>query len=71
MGYCIEFINTTPATVQYAEELELEEGISQFEGDWVSAVEGEDIGGLMVYAEGDTVFAVYDYENMRGWIVEE
>jgi hypothetical protein len=32
--------------------------------------EGEDIGGLIVYAEGARVVAVYDYENFTGWVVE-
>jgi Mg2+/Co2+ transporter CorC len=74
MSYDIEFINEVEATVDYSEQAvaEYEQGMGdrieyyteRFESEY-SVSEGEDIGGLIVYAEGR---AVYDYENFCGWV---
>ncbi len=69
----IEWINTTPATVDYSKEAVAEyeagadDGIEKyterFEREF-NVTQGENIGGLIVYS--DT--CVYDYENFCGWI---
>ena len=59
MDYDIEWINDSAPTVEYDADRQLE-----FEAAHGLA-DGEDIGGLMVYAEGR---AVYDYENWCGWV---
>lgn len=58
-AYCIDYINTTAPTVEYAEDSQ-----ALFESAYGLA-EGRDIGGLVVYNDGN---AVYDYENYVGWV---
>lgn len=60
----IEFINTAAPTVVYADDEQ-----AAFEAAY-ALQEGEDIGGLVVYAAEGVVRAVYDYENFTGWVVE-
>ena len=62
----IEWINTTPRSVEYAyEHLEdpIEELTARFEAEHAVS-EGNDIGGLIVYSDS----IVYDYENFCGWV---
>jgi len=59
MQYDIEYINTVPPTVQHDEDQQHEFEIAY------KLLQGEDIGGLVVYNEGR---AVYDYENFCGWV---
>jgi hypothetical protein len=76
--YAIDFINDTKPSVNYSveavEEYEqgLGDGVDKYTGIFEAAfnlANGDDIGGLIVYANGDTVKAVYDYENFVGWLV--
>ena len=80
MGYDIEFINTTPASIDYSDravaEFErgmgdrVEEYTAQFERDCaVAQCDSDDIGGLIVYTLEGSLRAVYDYENFVGWRV--
>jgi hypothetical protein len=55
----IEWINDLTPTVAYTVESQL-----QFESEF-NVVNGEDIGGLIIYNEGNVV---YDYENYIGWV---
>jgi hypothetical protein len=55
----IEWINDAVPTVAYTVESQL-----QFESEF-NVVNGEDIGGLIVYNGG---LVVYDYENYIGWV---
>lgn len=61
----IEWINTTPRTVEYEYE-GVEDPIDalteRFEREF-AVTNGEDIGGLIVYSDS----CVYDYENFCGW----
>lgn len=62
----IEWINTTPRTVEYAwEGIEdpIETLTERFEREF-AVCGGEDIGGLIVYSDR----CVYDYENFCGWV---
>ena len=59
----IEFINTAVPTVVYADDEQ-----AAFEAKY-ALDEGEDIGGLVVYAAEGVVRAVYDYEQFMGWVV--
>jgi hypothetical protein len=62
----IEWINTTPCTVEYAYEDSadpIETLTLRFEQEH-NVSNGNDIGGLIVYS--DT--CVYDYENFCGWV---
>jgi hypothetical protein len=69
----IEWINTTARTVDYSVEAvaEYEQGLGdgidkytqRFEREF-AVLEGEDIGGLIVYSDN----CVYDYENFCGWV---
>jgi hypothetical protein len=45
--------------------------IDKFESNHRDVVQGcevDDVGGLLVYLRKDTVVAVYDYENFKGWL---
>ena len=78
MAYDIEFINDMAYTVDYSETALAEydagnedvgdEYTLRFEREY-GVSNGDDIGGLVVYTVGDTVRAVYDYENFVGWVV--
>ena len=63
MHFDIEFINTVTPTVVYADDSQ-----AAFEAKY-ALDEGEDIGGLVVYAAEGQLRAVYDYENFTGWVV--
>lgn len=72
--YDIEWINETATVVDYSEQAvaEYEAGLGDGVDKYTARFEeefgfsnGDDIGGLIVYAEGK---AVYDYENFCGWI---
>jgi hypothetical protein len=70
----IEWINETTPVVDYSEQAvaEYDAGLGNrineytdlFEREF-NVVDGEDIGGLIVYNEGNIV---YDYENFCGWV---
>ena len=73
--YDIEWINSTRPTVDYSDSAQadynadaeapvIDRYTARFEAEFGLA-KGEDIGGLIVYAEGKIV---YDYENFCGWI---
>ena len=79
MNFDIEWINTTPFSIDYSEQAvrEWDQGMKncidvytdKFEKQY-NLNECTDIGGLIVYtAVNNTVVAVYDYENFVGWVV--
>ena len=78
MDFDIEFINETATTVDYSVEAvaeyeadnedSIEKYTEIFEAEH-SVVDGEDIGGLIVYSQNGKLQAVYDYENFCGWVV--
>lgn len=68
MDYDIEYINETQPTVHYDYRTVAEDTIEHFTAVFEAEhglEQGEDIGGLIVYNNGD---AVYDYENFVGWV---
>ena len=76
----IAFIDSTDADIDYSKQavVEFERGmgdrvneyIAQFQSDYrFDRLKAYDIGGLVVYTQKDSVRAVYDYENFRGWLV--
>lgn len=80
MQHDIDFINNTPATVDYTVQADKmwDEGIDdfadvlteQFVNEYaLQRVDATNIGGLIVYTQLDTVVAVYDYEMHVGWVV--
>lgn len=78
MDFDIEFINETATTVDYSiqavaeyeagNEDSIEKYTEIFEAEH-GVVDGEDIGGLIVYSQNGKLQAVYDYENFCGWVV--
>jgi hypothetical protein len=73
MDYAIDFINDTAPVCDFS-EAEMTEFAATvlFEkafADDMRGCDSEDIGGLIVYACAGEVRAVFDYENMCGWVV--
>ena len=76
-AFDIEFINSTKPTVNYSAQAlacATDDCINAYtqrfqqEHNLTEAM-GNDIGGLIVYANNNKLAAVYDYENFWGWVV--
>lgn len=69
MTTAIDYINNTQPTVDYRDTALADNNSTvdtyreKFERAW-GLSEGDDIGGLIVYNDGEFV---YDYENYVGW----
>ena len=65
MVYNLDFINETAPTI-----IGTDDDRQAFESDYeLTGFHKDDMGGLIVYTDAGTVRAVYDYENMCGWVL--
>lgn len=80
MVHDLDFLNYTLPTVNYSYEAAhknhdgkniVDTYIKRFEMDYKDKLEGttkNNIGGIIIYEKGCTLWAVYDYENLEGWV---
>lgn len=80
MVHDLDFMDYTIPTVDYSYEVAhknddskniVEKYMERFETDYKEELEGttkNNIGGITVYEKGGMLWAVYDYENLQGWV---
>lgn len=80
MAHDLTFMDYTTPTVDYSYEIThknpvnentTENYIKRFETDYKEKLEGttkSNIGGIIEYEKRGKLLAVYDYENLQGWI---